>query len=75
MADIWPSSPIIVTDQIKNLITRFFNISDSIDPESGRAFAEELFTKNGYFKTHKTCIFNGHDGTSPFHNPILPPTN
>lgn len=64
MSNIWPSSLIIVTDEVKHLITRFFEISNSIDPDSGRFFAEELFAKDGYFKTHKTCIFNGHDGTS-----------
>lgn len=73
MANIWPSPPIIVTDEVKHLITRFFDISDSIDPHSGRSFAEQLFTKDGFFKTHKTCIFNGHDGTSlspSFYTPI-----
>jgi hypothetical protein len=62
MTNIWPSAPIIVTDQVKQLITRFFDISNSIDPTSGRLFAEELFVKDGFFKTHKTCVFNGHDG-------------
>jgi hypothetical protein len=66
MANIWPSAPVVVTDQVKQIITRFFDISDSIDPTSGRLFAEEIFVKDGIFKTHKTCIFKGHDGTSRF---------
>jgi len=62
MADIWPSSPVVVSDQAKQIITRFFEISDSPDPKSGRWFADELFTKDGVFKTHETCVFKGHDG-------------
>jgi hypothetical protein len=63
MADIWPSSPIVVSDQVKQTITRFFDISDSVDPNSGRLFANEMFTEDGIFKTHKTMIFKGRDGT------------
>jgi hypothetical protein len=65
MADFWPSAPVVVTDQVKHIITRFFDISDSTDPTSGRLFAEELFIQDGFFKTHKTCVFKGHDGSSP----------
>jgi hypothetical protein len=62
MADIWPTAPVLVTDQVKQQITRFFEISDSPDPKSGKLFADELFTKDATFKTHKTCVFRGHDG-------------
>lgn len=62
MADIWPSSPIVVTDPVKQIITRFFNISDSLDPNSGKSFADELFVEDGFFKTHKTMIFKGREG-------------
>jgi hypothetical protein len=61
-ASIWPSAPIVVEPHIKDLITRFFEISDSTDLDSGRQFADELFTKDGFFKTHETCVFNGRDG-------------
>ncbi|QDS77275.1 hypothetical protein FKW77_003952 [Venturia effusa] len=74
MTDIWPSPPIIVPEQVKQLITRFFDISDSTDPDSGSSFAEELFTKDGYFKTHRTCIFRGHDeiaSSRPSNLPII----
>jgi hypothetical protein len=64
MADIWPSTPVVVNDEVKKLITRFFEISDSLDPTSGELFADELFAKDGIFKTHKTLIFKGYDGTS-----------
>ncbi|KAF2428614.1 hypothetical protein EJ08DRAFT_321674 [Tothia fuscella] len=61
MADIWPSSPITVSDQVKQAITRFFQIGDSSDPGSGKLFADELFTKDGIFKTHKTLVFRGYE--------------
>lgn len=61
--DIWPSAPIVVDDRVKRLITRFFTISDSTDTSSGRLFADELFAKDGVFKTHETCVFRGRDGT------------
>jgi hypothetical protein len=59
---IWPPAPIAVDSHIKELITRFFEISDSTDPGSGQLFAEELFAEDGIFKTHETCIFKGRDG-------------
>jgi hypothetical protein len=49
---------------VKQLITRFFEISDSPEPTSGKLFADELFTKDGVFTTHKTLIFRGYDGMS-----------
>jgi hypothetical protein len=61
MADIWPARPVVVDDKVKRTITRFFEISDSTDPTSGRLFAEELFSKDGIFTTHKTVYFQGHD--------------
>ena len=69
--DIWPSSPIAVSPQFKQLIQRFFEISDSADPASGKLFAEELFTKDGVFTTHKTLVFKGHDGASCFYTPQI----
>jgi hypothetical protein len=61
--DIWPSAPVVVGPRVKQIITHFFKISDSTDPESGKLFVE-LFTKDGIFTTHKTMLFKGHDGTS-----------
>jgi hypothetical protein len=61
-ASIWPPAPILVDRHIKELITRFFEISDSTDSGSGQLFAEELFAEDGIFKTHETCIFKGRDG-------------
>ena len=61
-ADIWPSAPIIVSSRVKHLITRFFEISDSPEPTSGKLFADELFSRDGVFTTHKTNLFRGYDG-------------
>lgn len=62
--DIWPSGLILVSDRVKQLITRFFEISDSAEPTSGRLMADEVFAKDAIFTTHKESIFRGHDGTS-----------
>jgi hypothetical protein len=71
MADVWPSAPVIVSERTKQTINHFFDVSDSTDPTSGRVFAEELFTEDGFFKTHKTLIFKGHDGRHPKSNDLL----
>jgi len=63
MRDIWPSAPVTVSDCVKCTIKRFFEISDSTDTTSGELFANELFTKDGIFKTHKKLIFQGREGT------------
>jgi hypothetical protein len=62
--DVWPSTPILISPRVKHLITRFFEISDSPEPTSGKLFADELFTTDGVFTTHKTLIFKGYDGPS-----------
>jgi hypothetical protein len=61
--NIWPSAPVTVPPRTKQLITRFFDTSDATDPASGEIFAEEFFTRDGFFKTHETCVFKGRDGT------------
>ncbi|KAL1597122.1 hypothetical protein SLS60_008704 [Paraconiothyrium brasiliense] len=43
---IWPSAPILLDESVKQTIHRFFSISDSTDPTSGRLFAEELFAED-----------------------------
>ncbi|KAL9624461.1 MAG: hypothetical protein Q9160_001424 [Pyrenula sp. 1 TL-2023] len=70
---VWPSAPIVVDDRVKRLINRFFAISDSADTSSGRLFADELFTRDGVFKTHETCVFRGRDGrcACPFETPDI----
>lgn len=62
--DIWPTAPVVVERRVKEIIARFFQISDSTDPDSGRLFAEELFAEDGFFKTHETCVFKGREGVS-----------
>lgn len=57
-------APVMVEPRVKELITRFFQISDSTDPNSGHLFAEELFAEDGFFKTHETCVFKGREGLS-----------
>ena len=64
--EAWPTAPITVPDRFKQLIERFFVISQSTALDSGRLFAEELFTGDGLFKTHETCVFKGHAGMSIF---------
>lgn len=60
--NIWPMAPVVVGEDVRALITRFFEISNSTDPDSGKWFAEELFTIDGLFKTHETCVFQGREG-------------
>lgn len=59
---IWPTAPMVVSEQVKHTILRFFEISDSTDATSGRLFAEELFTEDAVFTTHPTCVFRGRAG-------------
>jgi hypothetical protein len=61
---IWPQAPIVVDTQTKELITRFFDISNSTEPNSGQIFADELFVEDGSFRTHETCVFKGRAGQS-----------
>jgi hypothetical protein len=59
---IWPADNISIAQDVRDLIIRFFDISDSTDPSSGQQFAYELFAEDGFFKTHETCIFKGREG-------------
>ncbi|KAF2445846.1 hypothetical protein P171DRAFT_520574 [Karstenula rhodostoma CBS 690.94] len=72
--DIWPTAPIVVSEQVKHVILRFFEISDSTEKTSGRLFAEELFTEDGVFTTHPSCVFRGRAeiaGSREHNNPLV----
>lgn len=74
---IWPTPPIIVSPHVQHLITRFFDISDSIAPESGEQFAKEVFTKDAVFMTHETVVIKGYEGILIFHyyHTYFPPSS
>jgi hypothetical protein len=47
---------------MQKLITRFFEISDINDPESGKYFADELFTPDGVLQMNERMIYRGSEG-------------
>jgi hypothetical protein len=55
----WPS--IIITDNVKELLGKFFTIVDLPDPESGKRLADEIFTEDGIMAaaTGKSIGFEG----------------
>ncbi|KAJ3039399.1 hypothetical protein HDV00_012275 [Rhizophlyctis rosea] len=58
---IWPSPPIELHPNLKHLITRFFEISDITDPESGTLFTEEIFTNDGVLKMGSWLVYSGKE--------------
>jgi hypothetical protein len=63
ITNIWPLSPVIISQHTQDLIERFFDTSDSTDyANSGRIFAEEFFAEDAIFKTHETCVSQGRKG-------------
>ena len=59
---VWPASPIELHPNLKALISRFFEISDSIDPVSGKWFADEVFTADGVMKMGARLSYSGSEG-------------
>ena len=59
---VWPASPIEIHPNLKALLSRFFEISDSIDPVSGKWFADEIFTADGVMKMGTRLLYSGSEG-------------
>lgn len=55
----WPSTP--VSDEVKDLLARFFQLVDLRDPNAGKAISEEIFLPDGVFVT-AVSAFTGKSG-------------
>jgi hypothetical protein len=55
----WPS--VVITDNVKELLGKFFTIVDLPDPEAGKRLADEIFTEDGIMAaaTGKSIGFEG----------------
>lgn len=65
----WPSTPILTP--IKDLLSRFYIIGDSGDPDAGRRLGQEVFTPDGQIIVNKRAI-SGTEGIVSNYAPFQP---
>lgn len=59
-----------IGDSTKDLVARFYELADSKSPDAGQLMATDVFSEDAVLAS-PNGTFNGFEGTSPFHHPLL----